>query len=87
MARTVFTAKPALRELRELGPRPMTLAQLAKEAGCSRATVHHIEHGARRASPQMSLDIAAALGADRDDLFLPVQARTGKRTDLDRSAD
>lgn len=70
--RTTYRARPALRHLRERGPRPLTTRELATLAGINYRSVAKIETGERNASPKVSIAIAAALGAERDDLFDPI---------------
>lgn len=71
MARTTYQATDALRILREQGPAPLTIRALAAAAAVSPAHLSQIERGARNASPAVALRIAAAIGADRSDLFHP----------------
>jgi hypothetical protein len=70
--RTVYRARPALRTLRERGPAPKTLRELAGIVAVDPAHLSRVELGLKNMTPAKSLAIALALGANRDDLFDPV---------------
>lgn len=70
--RTVYRAKPTLRKLRETGPNPYTLRELAETVGVDPSYLSKVELRARNVSPALSLSIARALDAPRNELFTAV---------------